>query len=371
MDDSDTEMKNRIEGCVVGGAIGDALGYQCEFTRGIKEREYTTFKDDYGIFSDDTQMMLYTINGLLWGTTRHTIRGIAPKVPVCVLLAYRDWYFTQQGTPPDKGAVSVSWINKIPAMCHRRAPGFTCLNALASFDGENIPSIDKPINQSKGCGSTMRVAPIGFIHSSMTDIVKWGAETAALTHGHPLGIIPSAFVAGLIHEILYDTKHSLSEQLHIAFEYTNQFATKHFHRQYQQDFTNIMRKAFELSRNNRRDIDNISQIGEGWVAEEAVAIAVYCCLRHQDDFADAVIASVNHDGDSDSTGIIAGNIMGAHLGIEAIPSYYVDHIEQKELLFELADDFVNGPPFNSLDRPDGNSPWMIKYYYNKPAKEYQ
>ncbi len=368
MDTSNIGKKDRIEGCILGGAIGDALGYQCEFTSGIKEREYTTFEDDYGIFSDDTQMMLFTINGLLWGNTRAVLKGIAPTPDVCILLAYRDWYYTQQGLPPVEN--SVSWIDKVPAMCHRREPGFTCLNALEGFDGENVPTIKEPINQSKGCGCTMRVAPVGIFKNDLTGAIELGAKSAALTHGHPLGIISTAFMAGLIYEIVHDTAHKFNEQLHIAFEYTNQFATKNFHRQYQQDFTNIMRKAFQLSRNNAHDLANIKELGEGWVAEEAVAIAVYCCMRHQDDFADAVIASVNHDGDSDSTGILAGNIMGARLGIKAIPSYYIDHIEQKDLLFELADDLDSGVPFGSLDAPDDSDPWITKYLHRKPAKEY-
>ena len=80
MDTSNIGEKDRIEGCILGGAIGDALGYQCEFTSGIKEREYTIFEDDYGIFSDDTQMMLFTINGLLWGNTRAVLKGISRLV---------------------------------------------------------------------------------------------------------------------------------------------------------------------------------------------------------------------------------------------------------------------------------------------------
>ena len=368
MDTSSISDKDRVLGCFLGGAIGDALGYQCEFERGIKEREFTTFADDYGLFSDDTQMMLFTANALLWGKTRATIKGIAPPAIACINYAYRDWYCTQNELPAP--SANVSWIDKVPAMRHRRAPGFTCLNATnTTNNAEEYGTLEHPVNQSKGCGCTMRVAPIGFFARDLKSAVQLAAETAALTHGHPLGIISTAFLGGLIYEIAHDSAHKFSEQLHIAFEYTNQFATLHFHRQYQQDFTNIMRKAFELSRNSFHDQANINELGEGWVAEEAVAIAVYCCLRHQDDFADAVIASVNHDGDSDSTGIIAGNIMGARLGIAAIPPYYLDHIEHRDLIQELATDFADGVPegINGLSDSD---PWITKYVKLKPIKEY-
>lgn len=63
----------------------------------------------------------------------------------------------------------------------------------------------------------------------------------------------------------------------------------------------------------------IAQLGVGWVGEEALAISVYCALKYQDDFKEAVIAAVNRNGDSDSTGAITGNILGAYLGLSRIP----------------------------------------------------
>ena len=355
MDTTGISTKDRILGCIMGGAIGDALGYQCEFTRNIKEREYTTFADDYGIFSDDTQMMLFTANALLWRNTYGTLNGEAPTPTECIRRAYHDWYRTQNGFETNNQ--NISWIDKVPAMNHRRAPGFTCIESLSH---EEQGTIQKPINQSKGCGTTMRVAPIGLIAQNINDAIQVSAESAALTHGHPLAIISAAFLGGLYYEIMRDTTRNFSNQLHVTFEFTNQFTTKNFHVQYQNDFMKIMRKSFELSRNKSRDSENIRAIGEGWVAEEAVAIAIYCCLRHQDDFFDAVVSAVNHGGDSDSTGIIAGNIMGARYGIGAIPSYYVDHIEQKDLILEIANDLADGVPYDNTHNP-ANPAWDAKY----------
>ena len=359
MDTFDINIKDRIMGCILGGAIGDALGYQCEFTVDIKEREFTTFKDDYGIFSDDTQMMLFTINGLLWGATRAAAKGIAPLPISCINYAYRDWYKTQN---------NVSWIDKIPAMRHRRAPGFTCLNALNTPNPHQFGTIDNSVNQSKGCGCTMRVAPVGIFAHSLQETIELSAESAAITHGHPLGIISTAFIGSLIYLVTHETGRSFSEQFHAALESTNQFAAQHFHYQYQSDFAKIINEAFTLSQNHSHDIDNIGQLGQGWVAEEAAAIATYCCLRYPDNYADAVIASVNHGGDSDSTGIITGNIMGARLGIRAIPQYYLDHIEQYELLTELATDFANGVPSDFNDSSSDSS-WSTKYIKCQPLQE--
>ena len=267
MNNSSLSTKDRIVGSLMGGAIGDALGYQCEFTRGIKEREYKTFKDDYGIFSDDTQMMLFTANALLWRNTYGTLNGEAPTPTECIRRAYCDWYQTQNETKTD--ATNISWIDKIEAMNHRRAPGFTCIEAL-SHDTQG--TIKQPINQSKGCGSVMRVAPIGLVAHAIDDAVKVSAESAALTHGHPLAIIPAAFLGALYFEIVHDVKHNFTEQLHIAFEYANQFATKNFHKQYQDDFTKLMRKAFTLSRNSTHDIENIHENVEQMFSDKFLKI---------------------------------------------------------------------------------------------------
>ena len=89
---------------------------------------------------------------------------------------------------------------------------------------------------------------------------------------------------------------------------------------------------------NNSDLEAIEQIGEGCVAEETLAIAVYCALRHKDDFAAGIRAAVNHSGDSDSTGAIAGNILGTHLGYSKIPHEFIDDLELLDVLSMLAAD---------------------------------
>lgn len=117
-----------------------------------------------------------------------------------------------------------------------------------------------------------------------------------------------------------------------------------------------MDKAVALAGKDIDDSDAIRQIGEGWVAEETLAIAVYCVLKYPDDFEKAVVASVNHSGDSDSTGAVTGNIMGAIVGYDSIPPYYKDNLELRWLIEEIADDMAKG-----LDLQ--NMKWRNKYIY--------
>ena len=90
------------------------------------------------------------------------------------------------------------------------------------------------------------------------------------------------------------------------------------------------------------DLDNIHQLGQGGVAEETLAIALYCALRYQDDFSAGMIAAVNHSGDSDSTGAVAGNILGAWVGYQAIEEKWKQDLELSDVILEIADDLCYG-----------------------------
>ena len=107
------------------------------------------------------------------------------------------------------------------------------------------------------------------------------------------------------------------------------------------EFTSIMEKSIALSKSGKDDVGAITELGEGWVAEETLAIAVYCSLKYADNFEKAIIASVNHSGDSDSTGSVTGNIMGAIHGYKSIPEKFISNLELKEVILEIADDLYN------------------------------
>ena len=130
-----------------------------------------------------------------------------------------------------------------------------------------------------------------------------------------------------------------------------------------------MRRALILGGNDLTDIENIRKLGEGWVGEEALAIAVYSVARHIDSFSDTIIAAVNHDGDSDSTGSIAGNIMGAIVGYENIPSNYKEHLELHNVILEIADDLHQGciiSEYAPIDTPE-KIQWYERYCMMKPS----
>lgn len=122
----------------------------------------------------------------------------------------------------------------------------------------------------------------------------------------------------------------------------------------------IIDLAIEISENNDSDLDNIHKLGEGWVAEETLGIALYCALKYQNDFSKALIVSVNHNGDSDSTGAVTGNIMGALVGYDAIPGKWKKNLELADVILEMADDLCHDCQMHELSYYY-DSAWACKY----------
>lgn len=356
---------NKFKGCLIGGAVGDALGYAVEFMSASDifgkygENGITEYKLRSGVaeISDDTQMTLFTATGLLVGTTRGMTRGIMGDYAECyIAYSYRDWYRTQTEQYPLPEEYHYSWLVNIPEMFSRRAPGNTCLSALAQ--GGN-GTLENPVNNSKGCGGVMRVAPIGLYFCDKRyepeeiDII--GAKAAALTHGHELGYVPAAM---LVHIISRISEHgdTILEAVNDAISIVPGIFPES---KYMCELLELLEKAVALSAENTDDLDAIRQLGEGWVAEETLAIAVYCALKYSDNFEKGIIASVNHDGDSDSTGAVAGNILGVALGIDAIPQKYLDKLELKDVILEIAEDLYHDCQITEYGPRDNL--WESKY----------
>ena len=189
----------------------------------------------------------------------------------------------------------------------------------------------------------MRIAPLALKYKYFThqeDLDKEAAQLAAITHGHSLGYMPAAMLAHIVSGLaLVDHRMSLEEVVIEAREAAERLFAGDRHLD---ELVEIIDLAINLSHNRDTDLDNIHRLGEGWVGEEALAVGIYCALRHQDDFSAAVVAAVNHSGDSDSTGAVCGNILGALLGYGAIGEQWTRDLELLDVTLGLADDLYRG-----------------------------
>lgn len=346
-----------VSGCLLGGALGDALGGPVEFRLlpEIRARFGTNGVagfDDFrraglagvGQITDDTQMTLFTAEGLLRAECRAYHHGISDPVSV-VYHAYLRWLHTQgqRGAAPALEEKDDGWLITVPELHARRCPGNTCLGALCSG---KMGTVSEPINHSKGCGGVMRAAPAGIFPVG-ADPFTMGMQVAAITHGHPCGYLPAGCLAQMVHDLLAGS--TLPDAV--------QNALRRLEREREhEECLNALRAAaalWEADQGRGGTPERVEQLGGGWVGEEALAIAVYCALEAGGDFARGVRLAVNHSGDSDSTGSIAGNLLGALLGAHALPADWLDALELKDVITQISNDLVTG--FQDTQ------PWWDKY----------
>ncbi len=324
---------SRVVGSLLGGAIGDALGAALEFYRlGEIENAFgkggaTTFTPAYGLdaaITDDTQMTLFTAEGLI-----EARKNNADPITE-VWEAYRRWYYTQRewldDSVPENIDTSFGLLN-IPDLHNRRAPGLTCTGSIA----KGTPgSSSVPLNNSKGCGGIMRVAPVGLCSSSVEEAYRIGCETAALTHGHPDGWIPAGVQAAIIHQIME------GDELLDAIIVGRQMASNE---PQGENVVKAIDAAINLALNEpygELDGWDLETLGGAWVGEEALAITIAVALA-EEDINKALLLSVNHSGDSDSTGSMVGNILGALHGVSALRPSWCSDVEISAEIIELAE----------------------------------
>jgi ADP-ribosylglycohydrolase len=352
--------RERVRGSLLAGAVGDALGAGIEFdaVAAIRaahgEAGVTGFTPAYGQvapITDDTQMTLFTAEGLIRAGVAAD-SGAGDDNPASVIWrAYLRWLSTQTRAGSDGGGTEPGWLVTQPALHSRRSPGNACISGLSSG---RMGTRERPANPgSKGCGAVMRSAPFGWLPWDDARIWDLAIDCAVLTHGHPSGYYSAAAFALIIRHLI------IGETLQVAVEH----AIRRLRDEgpVADESRLALEAAVALFREGEPTPERVEQLGGGWVAEEALAIAVYCALAAPD-VESALLAAVNHSGDSDSTGAITGNIVGAAQGDAALPPRWLAEVEARELLAQVADDFVD--QFTEGDRWRGDGPrtdWTDRY----------
>lgn len=340
------ELKDRCRGSLVGGAAGDALGYPVEFVYsarairarygadGITEYDPKWQEADAALVSDDTQMTLYTAEALIEAA------AVGGEIMPTVCNAYLAWFGGQTGRRI-RGSYD-SHLAGIVELNQCRAPGNTCLSAL-----DAIWRGGEPQNESKGCGGIMRVAPVAIYGVArgwtLKQIGMVAGEVAEITHRHRWSTFSSAMQAMLVGQcILADGTTGSTE-----FKAMVEMALGLLQEMYPAEelslteFAALINRAVALECDDRPDWEVIeNDLGEGWVAEETLAISIFSVLRHTDDFKGCLVCAVNHGGDSDSTGAVAGNLIGAIVGLDRIPEKFSRGVQFYDLLTGMADRLI-------------------------------
>lgn len=324
-------MKNAT-GSLFGLAYGDSLGKPTEFL------EYATIVAQYGpggprelsgepaLVTDDTQMALAVGEALIAAgpLTAATFEPVLRQ-------AFLDW------------AVSPE---------NNRAPGMTCLRACGNL-AEGGPWQDATQIDSKGCGANMRVTPVGLM-PGLGDEQRSGAAQlqAGLTHGHPTGLAASELTAYAVHwlrgglsphDLLPALRDRCADQRKIYHEAWLGDLYTRFPASGPEDFiargwdecaAALDRVTAALARDAFAG-DPCLATGAGWIAEEALATALYCYLISPDEPVAVLGRGAASSGDSDSIACLAGAFAGAALGLGAWPAPWAHRIEYADRLQAL------------------------------------
>jgi ADP-ribosylglycohydrolase len=293
----------QAEAVLFGHALGDALGWPTEFLS-LKQ-----IKEEYGaqgiqeppnpaLYTDDTQMTVALTEGLL------------------DVGLYADLDAQMNAV----GRRFIEWRDTAPS----RAPGNTCLTGVKRFElGFNWR--ESGIAGSKGCGSAMRVVTLGYLYQHDTDkLIEMAKASGIITHGHPAAVAACVAAAYLV-KLALDGVHP-REYLAAALDITNGIS---------EEFDQVMYRVGQAHVASEEQC--LRHIGQGWVGDEAVGLALWCVQRFPDNYVAVVRRGANTNGDSDSVACIAGGISAAYLGLDAIPQDWRDRCENREMLLDLSE----------------------------------
>lgn len=339
---STQRIRDCFRGCLLGGALGDALGAPVEFMLDTDIRQ--SFGPDgimdlasaygrVGAVTDETQMALFTAEGLLgpYATEQRHDPGAAQQI---LAAAYLRWLRTQGFSHSLQQQAIQGWLLDHAALHSRRAPSKTCVDALSDLANLN----DHARNDSKDCGGVMRVAPVGIFARALNyrtprscyrrHAFEWACDAVLITHGHITGQLAAGAFSLMVYRVLCGCSiaRAAKDALADLGEYPGHEET-----------TLAIHTALKLAKSSVTVSAGIRCMGEGWVADEALAIGVFCALRAKD-FVSGVRAAVNHDGDSDATGLVAGSLLGALLGVQALPQDWLAQLELRDVIETMADD---------------------------------
>ena len=380
-------LTERVLGCLLGGGLGNALAAGLETSssqqisaafgadgpHGLGELEGVR-----GAITDATQLTLFTAEGLIRASTGRRTCGTADPLAE-VRLAYQRWLHTQgvewasaAGPFGSDYARPDGWLIEVPGLFAARSPGRTTVNALADFGrGGRAGTLEEKVNDSKGCGAAMRAAPVSLHSADPSEVFELAAGAAACTHGHPSGYLPAGALAVIVQQALLG--RGLDDGVWLALQVLETWEEH-------EETTAMLKVAVDLASRGVPTPQEIEQtLGDGWVGEQALAIAVCAALVGGQDVQLALRVAVHHSGDSAATGAICGNIAGALLGVAELPMSWLADLELRDVVEQVALDCVaefgmgdflgGGHSPDAVPGPPDDEDWHERYPVRPPRSE--
>jgi ADP-ribosyl-[dinitrogen reductase] hydrolase len=340
----------RIRASVMASAVGDALGAPTEFQsrEAIDARVgvdgVRSFLDPTGgHITDDTQMLLFTAEAMLRARAHYRVTGTLDAVLSCAYRAYLRWLQTQKSDfyvaeRLDKwmheADATPSLLLADPLMHVQRAPGRTCLDSLSHPRAPGTRS--NILNNSKGCGTVMRISPVGMVFRDLDDttVYQLGVDVSAITHSHPTGYLAGGAMALIVKALvnggrLDDAVNSAMIQLGLE--------TEHDAYETMQAIAN----GYAMGCSKSLSVHMLDGLGGGWVAEEALSIAIAATAACKGNTMDAIAMCAAINGDSDSVASMAGTLCGALYGVDEQVTMAFEQLHERRVFDHISDLFAD------------------------------
>lgn len=336
-------------GCLLGLAVGDAMGYTVD---GLRWPEIQEDYGPHGLMGYDlvngyaeitsyTQIAAFTCNGLLLGITWGQMRGKMLPYVRYIALSDREWCAAQR--PWGRPERTYCYLMQQPEICRRH-----CMDTrmMDTIQHGTAGTPEEPVNHFQNPGSITAAVGVGLFFDpermEQTEIDRLGAEAVALTHGSPVAFLAGAALAHLVSQVLHQRQVSLESlclRTCVALE-------EQFGHEYSQTYevTACLRQAIHMAADPTLERQTAMERLRCDNAAQVLAGAMYAALSCHDNFDEAMIAAVNHSGRSAAVGALTGAILGARLGEGALPEFYLECLEPARILRELADDLFRGCP---------------------------
>ena len=363
------KKRSAWQGCLLGLAVGDAMGYT------VNSHTLTEIREDYGPnglqgydpvngyadVTSYTQLAAFTANGLLYGLTQGRIKGTMP--PFINYIARSHWEWASSQTMMDRPARTVCWVFKEKSLSRRH-----CLDTRMKeiVLRKQFGTPEERLNLMSTPSTLTAALAVGMFHDpenmDRQETDRLGMEAVALTHGDPMAFLPGAFLTHLTVSILHSAA-PLEELVAQAVDAFRAQFDRDYHRQTSQ-ICALLRQAQELSRDeNTLFVEAMEQL-QCKTGAQVLAGAVYALLAGEEDFDLSLIIAVNHSGASAAVGALVGALLGARLGVDALPEFYLECLECREELTILANDLCQGCPIEKGD-VFFDDEWDSKYCHGR------
>lgn len=293
----------KVKDGIIGLIVGDALGVPVEFTPKylLKNdpvedmREYGTYNQPKGTWSDDTSMTLATMASII------NKKGIDyPDI----MDEFLEWYHNSKFTNSAEGRFDI---------------GITTQNALSNYENGS-PALESGCSRERdnGNGSLMRILPLAYVKDADYETVE---NVSGLTHAHKRSKIACALYVEIARSMI-ENDLTIEEHIDLACDKI---------KEYYKDSEELMhfQKIFD------KDLDDVC--GKGYVIYTFEC--VIHCLLTTGNYRDAVLKAVNFGEDTDTTAAICGGLAGIYYGYDSIPVDWIKQINKVDEVLSLCENY--------------------------------